>query len=88
MLSNNTGKRLYKYVSDYVVFDNKLIFAKDILINKLTDYFTDEAKTEVYDKFAKSLKKGGILFIGSTEQVIEYKELGYSRRYSFYYEKA
>lgn len=59
-----------------------MIVCRNVLI-----YFTDEAKTEVYGKFAKSLKNGGILFIGSTEQVIEYKELGYKRRYSFFYEK-
>ncbi len=59
-----------------------MIVCRNVLI-----YFTDEAKTEVYAKFAKSLRQGGILFIGSTEQVIEYKELGYSRRYSFFYEK-
>lgn len=58
------------------------IICRNVLI-----YFTDEAKTEVYAKFANSLKPGGILFIGSTEQVLEYKELGYKRRYSFYYEK-
>ena len=59
-----------------------MIVCRNVLI-----YFTDEAKTEVYDKFCKSLRQGGILFIGSTEQVIDYKELGYKRRYSFYYEK-
>ena len=50
-------------------------------------YFTEDAKNEVYEKFAKSLKDGGILFIGSTEQVTDYKSMGYKRRYSFYYEK-
>ena len=59
-----------------------MIVCRNVLI-----YFTDEAKDEVYAKFAKSLRQGGILFIGSTEQVINYKELGYKRRYSFYYEK-
>ena len=59
-----------------------MIVCRNVLI-----YFTDEAKTEVYGKFADALKPGGILFIGSTEQVLEYKELGYKRRYSFYYEK-
>ena len=59
-----------------------MIVCRNVLI-----YFTDEAKDEVYDKFAKSLRTGGILFIGSTEQVIDYKELGYKRRYSFYYER-
>lgn len=60
-----------------------LIVCRNVLI-----YFTDEAKTAVYEKFADSLKDGGILFIGSTEQVTEYKKMGYKRRYSFYYEKA
>ena len=59
-----------------------MIVCRNVLI-----YFTDEAKTEVYDKFCKSLRPGGILFIGSTEQVIDYKDLGYKRRYSFYYQK-
>lgn len=63
--------------------DCDIIICRNVVI-----YFTDEAKTEVYRKFANSLKKGGLLFIGSTEQVIEYKELGYIRRESFFYEKA
>lgn len=60
-----------------------LIVCRNVLI-----YFTDEAKKEVYEKFVAALKTSGILFIGSTEQVIEYKEIGYKRRYSFFYEKA
>ncbi len=59
-----------------------MIVCRNVLI-----YFTDEAKDEVYAKFNASLRQGGILFIGSTEQVISYKELGYKRRYSFYYQK-
>ena len=58
------------------------IVCRNVLI-----YFTDEAKTDVYAKFAKSLKPGGVLFIGSTEQIIGYKELGYKRRSSFFFEK-
>jgi chemotaxis protein methyltransferase CheR len=30
---------------------------------------------------------GGVLFIGSTEQIMNYKELGYSRNKSFFFEK-
>ncbi len=59
-----------------------LIVCRNVLI-----YFTDDAKHDVYVKFAKALKPGGILFIGSTEQVSDYKDIGYSRRYSFFYEK-
>ena len=59
-----------------------LIVCRNVVI-----YFTEEAKTEVYRKFYQSLTPGGLLFIGSTEQVMEYKELGYERRSSFFYQK-
>lgn len=58
------------------------IVCRNVLI-----YFTEEAKEEVYIKFNKSLAKGGLLFIGSTEQIMNHKEIGYERRNSFYYEK-
>lgn len=60
-----------------------LIVCRNVLI-----YFTEEAKEEVFVKFNKSLAPGGVLFIGSTEQIINHKEIGYSRKSSFYYEKA
>lgn len=60
-----------------------MIVCRNVLI-----YFTDEAKHEIYQKFNAALKKEGLLFIGSTEQVIDYKDLGYSRRSSFFYQKA
>lgn len=59
-----------------------MIVCRNVLI-----YFTEEAKDEVFVKFQQSLSKGGILFIGSTEQIINYKEIGLNRKSSFYYEK-
>ena len=50
-------------------------------------YFTEEAKDEVFRKFYQSLAPGGLLFIGSTEQIINYREIGYERKSSFFYEK-
>ena len=58
-----------------------------IVCRNVVIYFTDEAKLEIYKKFNRSLKSGGLLFIGSTEQIMEYKDLGYKRRSSFFYEK-
>lgn len=58
-----------------------------ILCRNVVIYFTDEAKTAIYRKFNDSLKSGGLLFIGSTEQIMDYRELGYKRRSSFFYEK-
>jgi len=71
----NLLKDNYPVNYDFIVCRNVLI------------YFTEEAKDEVFRKFSKSLKKGGILFIGSTEQIMNYKEMSYIRRNSFYYEK-
>lgn len=62
--------------------DCHFIICRNVLI-----YFTEEAKDEVFAKFQKSLAKKGILFIGSTEQIINYKQMGYIRKDSFYYEK-
>lgn len=59
-----------------------LIVCRNVLI-----YFTEEAKDEVFHKFNQSLTKGGILFIGSTEQIMNYREIGFDRKNSFFYQK-
>ena len=58
-----------------------------ILCRNVVIYFTDEAKDEIYKKFYTSLKKNGVLFIGSTEQITNYKDIGFTRLSSFYFEK-
>ncbi len=58
-----------------------MIVCRNVLI-----YFTEEAKDEVFRKFYHSLAPGGILFIGSTEQIINYRDIGFERKNSFYYE--
>ncbi len=62
--------------------DYHLIVCRNVLI-----YFTEEAKEEVFRKFNKSLASGGVLFIGSTEQIVNYKEIGYDRTNSFFYQR-
>ena len=59
-----------------------LIVCRNVLI-----YFTEEAKDAVFRKFNPSLKPEGILFIGSTEQIMNYKEINYERKNSFFYIK-
>lgn len=59
-----------------------LIVCRNVVI-----YFTEEAKDQIYMKFQKSLATGGVLFIGSTEQIMNYKELGFDRKRSFFFEK-
>jgi chemotaxis protein methyltransferase CheR len=60
-----------------------LIVCRNVLI-----YFTDEAKNKIYQDFNKALKKGGLLFVGSTEQIIQAQQIGFQNFKSFFYKKA
>lgn len=68
----------------------KDVYPKDfdlILCRNVVIYFTDEAKDMIYENFYKSLKSKGVLFIGSTEQISNYRDLGFDRLSSFYFQK-
>lgn len=62
--------------------DCDLIVCRNVLI-----YFTEEAKIEIYKSFNNSLKKDGILFVGSTEQIIQASTIGFATAKSFFYRK-
>jgi chemotaxis protein methyltransferase CheR len=62
--------------------DLDLIICRNVMI-----YFTEEAKANVYRKFNQSLRPGGVLFVGGTEQIFNAKEIGFSAVDSFFYEK-
>ncbi|MCR5179438.1 MAG: protein-glutamate O-methyltransferase CheR [Lachnospiraceae bacterium] len=62
--------------------DYHLIVCRNVLI-----YFTEEAKDEIFRKYFASLMPMGYLFIGSTEQIVQYKDIGFTRKGSFFYEK-
>ena len=62
--------------------DYDLILCRNVVI-----YFTDDAKDMIYKNFFNTLKSKGILFIGSTEQITTYRELGFERLSSFYFRK-
>ena len=59
-----------------------LIVCRNVLI-----YFTDEAKTRIYKNFNNALKNDGILFVGSTEQMLQANKFGYYTFKSFFYMK-
>lgn len=62
--------------------DCHLILCRNVVI-----YFTEETKDMIYRKFYSSLVDGGFLFIGSTEQIMNYKDIGYTRSESFFFQK-
>ncbi|RAS88545.1 CheR family methyltransferase [Priestia endophytica] len=59
-----------------------LIVCRNVLI-----YFTDVAKHALYEKMSQSLKKGGVLFVGSTEQIFNTSSYGLTCSRPFFYRK-
>lgn len=72
----------HNLLKDDYPFNCDLIVCRNVLI-----YFTEEAKHKIYQNFNKSLKKDGILFVGSTEQIIQATDYKFSSVKSFFYKK-
>ena len=62
---------------------NHLILCRNVMI-----YFTDDAKTKLYNKFYESLNDKGIFFVGSTEQIILPDKYNLKPLRTFFYTKA
>ena len=59
-----------------------LIVCRNVMI-----YFTEEAKDQIYQNFSNSLRSGGILFVGSTEQIFNPSRYGFEVEDTFFYRK-
>lgn len=85
-ISDEVKKRVtfkeHNLLKDPYPKDMHLIVCRNVLI-----YFTEEAKDDIFRKYYDSLANNGVLFIGSTEQILHYREMGYKRMDSFFYQK-
>lgn len=68
-------KQLYGLNYDLIVCRNAMI------------YFTEQAKDDIYRKFNKSLTQDGILFIGSSEQIVSPHTYQFKIADKFFYKK-
>ncbi len=59
-----------------------------ILCRNVVIYFTEESKQRLYQKFCDALRPRGVLFIGSTEQIFQARELGLQSIATFFYQKS
>ena len=59
-----------------------LILCRNVMI-----YFTEDAKKTLYKKFYDALTYGGVLFVGSTEQIFDAGKLGFKSIATFFYQK-
>lgn len=74
--------RRHNLLADVFAQGFDVIVCRNVLI-----YFTDEAKEQVYRKFATALRPGGILFVGSTEQIFHAETFGLVQRRPFFYQR-
>lgn len=74
--------RHHNLLSDSYPQDCDLIVCRNVMI-----YFTEEAKAEIYKKFNKALKPEGVLFVGSTEQIILSNKYKFNTIRTFFYQK-
>jgi len=59
-----------------------LIVCRNVMI-----YFTEEAKDKLYHKFSEALRPGGLLFVGSTEQIFTPSRYKFELADTFFYRK-
>ncbi|WP_050794385.1 CheR family methyltransferase [Paenibacillus curdlanolyticus] len=59
-----------------------LIICRNVMI-----YFTEDAKHGLYQRFSDALKPGGILFVGSTEQIFTPQQYQFETVETFFYRK-
>ncbi len=58
-----------------------------ILCRNVVIYFGPETKTALYKKFHDSLRPGGYLITGATEQIFDYKHIGFESAGPFLYQR-
>lgn len=80
-------KKIVRFQQQDLLKDNfgrtfDLILCRNVVI-----YFTEESKQRLYRKFCDALRPGGVLFIGSTEQIFQARELGLQSIATFFYQK-
>ncbi len=74
--------RKHNLLADPFEKDFDLIVCRNVVI-----YFTEEAKDKLFARFHASLTPGGVLFVGGTERIFNYREIGFESRIPFFYER-
>ncbi len=80
-------KRNINFKKNNLLMDNfennyDLILCRNVVI-----YFTEEAKQQLYKKFFNALRSEGILFIGSTESILNARDIGFGSQLNFFYQR-
>lgn len=82
-IKNCVEYKRHNLLSDKYPENCDLIVCRNVMI-----YFTEEAKSEMYHKFREALTGYGVLFVGSTEQIILPQRYKLEPVKTFFYKKA
>lgn len=82
-LKRRISFRKHDLLSDAYPQDLDMILCRNVVI-----YFTDEAKQQIYSGFGKSLRPGGLLFIGGSEMIMRSHDLGFRTAGTSMYQRA
>lgn len=63
--------------------NNHLILCRNVMI-----YFNRETKYQVYQKFWRALKPGGVLFVGGAEQLLDIHKMGFHLLSPYFLQKS
>lgn len=81
-ITNSVELRAHDLLRDPFPERQDLIICRNVMI-----YFTEDIKDRLYRSFAASLRPGGVLFVGSTEQIFRSREYGLRVMEPFFYQK-
>ena len=81
-IKNKVTFKKHDLILDRYDKDFDLIVCRNVVI-----YFNNDTKQEIYKKFSQSLKKGGLLFVGATESIYNYRDYGFEKASTFIYKK-
>jgi chemotaxis protein methyltransferase CheR len=80
-------KRMVTFKKHDLILDSYETGFDLIVCRNVVIYFNNDIKQEIYKKFSHSLKKGGLLFVGATESIYNYKDYGFEKASTFIYKK-
>lgn len=81
-LKKSVAFRRHNLLRDPFPEQMDLIVCRNVVI-----YFTEETKALLYKKLFQALKPGGVLFTGSTEQILQFREIGFESLAIFFYRR-
>ena len=81
-IKNTVAFKNHNLLKDNYESGFDLIVCRNVMI-----YFTEEAKDQIYANFSKALRPGGVLFVGSTEQIFNPARYDFEIEDTFFYRK-